>query len=158
MPCGIWPTQSLSHQRHILLCIHVLETLNSRWAWDWPIPGKIGFFLHSISPAGPNTYGFCPALASPTLWRPGCMWKGGKGAEWTTVAAAAGRALEKDDTEAFLSSAWTVLGSPRHREGRQQRHGCLLASKRANVWERGCQNKTVCAVVPVPVQLKSHMC
>lgn len=33
------------------------------------------------------------------------MWKGGKGAEWSTVAAAAGRALEKDDTEAFLSSA-----------------------------------------------------
>lgn len=47
----------------------------------------------------------CPALAPSTLWRPGCMWKGGKGAEWATVTTAAVGALEKDDTEAFLSNA-----------------------------------------------------
>lgn len=33
------------------------------------------------------------------------MWKGGKGAEWATVTTAAVGALEKDDTEAFLSNA-----------------------------------------------------
>lgn len=33
------------------------------------------------------------------------MWKGGKGAEWATVAAAAVGALEKADTKAFLSNA-----------------------------------------------------
>lgn len=33
------------------------------------------------------------------------MWKGWKGAEWTTVTAAADGSLEKDDTEAFLRNA-----------------------------------------------------